>query len=181
LKKVVFFTLTTLLLSQEYDRGDWRHWVDADSDGQDTRQEVLIAENIAPDSLTEYDSSGRIIKGLWVCPYTGDSITNPRQLDIDHLVPLKEAHVSGGFMWTDERRELYANDLTTGDNHLVAVTASSNRSKGAKDPYHWMPDINHCWYLENWIDIKYRWTLDMDYDEQAFIEVYIEERCECND
>ena len=173
--------IITSVFAQEYNRKDWKHWVDGDKNGLDTRQEVLIAENIAPDSLTVYDSTGKIVEGLWVCPYTGDSITNPRKLDIDHLVPLKEAHISGGITWSKEKKEAFANELFYSDNHLMAVSAKANRSKGAKDPSKWMPSINKCWYINSWIEIKKRWALEMDIEEEAFIDVYLESKCYCED
>lgn len=175
-------TVYTPMGTLEYNRKNWKHWLDFDKDGQDTRQEVLIAENLASDDSTEYNTdSSRIIKGLWVCAYTGDSVTNPSKLDVDHMIPLKEAFVSGGKYWSMGQKRAFANELLSSDDHLIAVTASSNRSKGARDPAHWMPENNKCWYLITWLDIKGRWKLDMDEEEQMFIDIYLDENCGCDD
>jgi len=88
-----------------YDRDLYNHWIDEDADGERTRDEVLIAESLVP---VEFKANGRVKKGLWVCPYTGAVITNPGKLDVDHMVPLKEAHISGGHAWTAAKRQQYA-------------------------------------------------------------------------
>jgi len=98
----------------EYNRRDWRHWIDADRDCQNTRAEVLIAESVAPVS---FDPEGdgdkcRVISGEWVGPWTGEVFTDAADLDIDHHVPLGHAHESGGWRWDAERKRAYANDLT---------------------------------------------------------------------
>ncbi len=52
------------------------------------------------------------------------TVTNPKGLDIDHMVPLTEAWGSGASRWTAARREAYANGLGA-ERSLVAVTAKT--------------------------------------------------------
>ena len=121
----------------EYDRGDWKHWVDSDGDCQDARQEVLVEESL--DEVTfETDRKCRVETGQWFGVFTGVYTGDPGDLDIDHLVPLKNAHLSGGWRWDADMREEYANYLEE-ENHLIAVTKGANRSKGARGPEEWGP------------------------------------------
>lgn len=142
-----------------YDRDAWGGWIDADGDGMDTRQEVLFAESEIPPATNR--NATVVLSGRWTDPYTGAVVTDPLRLDVDHVVPLAEAHASGGWAWTDEQRAAYANDLDD-PQHLIAVTASVNRSKGAKDPAHWLPVVGVCRYLFDWMRVKRRWALTYD-------------------
>ena len=150
-----------------YDRSEWRHWVDADSDGQDARQEVLISESIVP---VRFNDRGKVVSGGWHCLFTSRIMSNPRLIDIDHFVPLAEVHRSGGSSWTLEKKQFYANDLSSPDT-LIAVSAGSNRSKSDKDPAQWLPPnmSYHCEYVRTWIRIKNRWSLSMDSKEKDAI------------
>ena len=152
-----------------YDRSLYRHWIDVDGDCQNTRHEVLIAESQIPVQL---DARGcRVVAGRWYDPYTDQIFTDPRRLDVDHLVPLAEAHRSGADVWTSQRRQDYANDLAHLDT-LIAVDAGANRSKGAKDPAGWLPpnDNYHCEYVAAWVRVKSKWQLQMDRGERAAID-----------
>ena len=70
--------------------------------------------------LFKNDEGCSFLSGNWIDPYSGLEITDATTLDIDHLVPLKEAHESGGFAWDTEKRRSYANDLVDPDC-LIAV------------------------------------------------------------
>ena len=109
----------------KYDRGDWKHWTDVDGDCQDTRQEVLIAESSVPVTFAG-EGACRVETGRWTGPYTGEVVEDPGKLDVDHVVPLANAHLSGGHNWSAERKALFANSLAY-PGHLVAATASASR------------------------------------------------------
>ena len=142
-----------------YNRDDWRHWTDEDSDCINTRHEVLIEETTTPVFMAGCSVAG----GTWLSLFDGVVVTDPSSLDVDHMVPLAEAHQSGSWAWTDEQREQFANDLDHTD-HLIAVTASTNRSKGARDPAEWKPPDASAWcrYATAWIDIKLSYSLTID-------------------
>ena len=143
----------------QYDRAEWRHWIDEDSDCQDTRQEVLIEESRIEITFTS-DGICRVSQGQWFGSFTGTTVTEPGELDIDHFVPLANAHRSGGWAWTPERKRAFANSLSDPD-HLIAVTSGANRSKGARGPDEWRPPNESYWceYATDWIRIKHAWDL----------------------
>ena len=142
-----------------YDRDQWRHWIDADGDCQDTRQEVLIAESTTQVGFKTAKKC-RVASGTWDGPFTGRQFTDPSDLDIDHMVPLKNAHLSGGSDWDKATKRRFANDLSY-DGHLNAVLDSENSSKGSRGPEDWKPPDRSYWceYATHWIKIKVAWDL----------------------
>ena len=163
----------TLIQTQEvqggYERSLFKHWVDEDGDGCDTRKEVLISEALtAPIIGARCSLSG----GKWISIYDGVAVTNASSLDIDHVVPLAEAWRSGAWAWTSYQRTQFAND-TAESRALIAVTASSNRSKGDSDLKSWLPAYNRCDYIEAWVSIKLRYALTFDSGEVSVIKGFL--------
>ena len=132
-----------------YDRELFKHWSDLDKDGCDTRREVLIEESRTPVTV---GSGCSLTGGSWYSAFDGTETNDPSKFDVDHMVPLKEAWDSGAWEWDPERRQAFANDMSIPES-LIAVSASSNRSKGARDPAEWLPPRQefHCQYVDAWI------------------------------
>ena len=116
--------------------------------------------------------------GRWYGAFTGDYFEDPEDVDVDHMVPLKNAHLSGAWAWNPAMKEEYANYLGD-ENHLIAVTAGANRSKGARGPEEWMsPDETYwCEYAQGWAEIKAWWELTMT-DAEAEAVVAMLHTCE---
>ncbi len=157
--------LNSLPVSNEvtsgYNRELFRHWSDLDSDGCDTREEVLIDEKVAGTVV-----GCKVVNGKWVSQYDGVTTTNSSNFDIDHFVPLKEAWDSGAWRWDSSTRERFANDQGYALS-LIAVSASSNRSKSDRDPSDWLPSENLCLYAKSWVGVKFRWRLSVDSREKT--------------
>ncbi|WP_228387867.1 MULTISPECIES: GmrSD restriction endonuclease domain-containing protein [unclassified Nocardioides] len=152
-----------------YDRDLFAHWSDADRNGCDTRDEVLITQNRAPGARLAAGCT--VVAGEWFSYYDQLTTTSASSFDIDHLVPLAEAWDSGAHAWSAPRREAFANDL--GDRRaLIAVSASSNRTKSDADPAQWMPAYKACVYVSSWVAVKVRWRLSVDPAEQQVLARY---------
>lgn len=151
-----------------YVRTAFKHWIDADKDGCNTRAEVLKDEAIeAPDQIAGCKLSG----GEWFSYYDDKVVDGPSSLDIDHMVPLAEAWDSGAYEWTAQRLQDYANDLGY-SRSLVAVSAKENRSKADKDIAQWLPPAADakCHYVADWVAVKTRWGLAVDEVEKGALE-----------
>ena len=105
--------------------------------------------------------------------YDGKVLDSPTKVDIDHMVPLANAWRSGASAWTTERRSDFANDLD--DPQLMAVSATSNRSKGDQDPSTWKPTDHGAWcvYAQDWIAVKTHWKLSVTTAEKSALAVML--------
>jgi hypothetical protein len=172
--------LSTITVENEhpagYDRVGFGYPEFRDGDGCDTRDEVLQRDSLTP---AQVDPSGcQVIAGDWRSPYDGVTQSDPAEVQIDHVVALKEAWDSGAWSWDPDRLTDYGNDLDDART-LRAVTGSVNTAKGDKDPSNWLPpDPNDlCPFLADWIAIKARWGLSMDQSEAGRIRNLLNDRC----
>jgi hypothetical protein len=172
--------LQTIRVENEYQVGYVRtlfeHWRDIDGDGCDSRDQVLKRDSV---SLPQVDPVNcNVIAGDWVSPYDGARWSNPTDIDIDHVVALKEAWDSGAWAWSAAQRKAFAND-TSDSRTLLAVTDSVNQSKSDRDPSNWLPPLQSytCTYLGNWIAVKVRWNLSMDSSECGRIKNLLQSTC----
>jgi len=154
-KTILALILLPTFSFADYERKNWKHWSDLDKDGLNTRQEVL---------MRDFDKQNN----YWITPYLKKEVRDARSIDIDHIVPLKEAYLSGGKDWSKEQKEIFAND----EENLTVSYFSANRKKGSKDIANWLPTFNKCWYIKQFIYIKKKYQLSFDKKEKKVIKQY---------
>ncbi len=147
-----------------YSRDLFPHWI-AIAGNCNAREMVLKRDG----SGVNVDAACYPTSGSWYSQYDAVTVGSPSGVDIDHVVPLAEAWRSGANSWTTSRRQSFANDLTR--PALIAVSASSNRSKGDQDPAAWKPRTSyHCTYSKMWIRTKYHWGLRLQSSEKSALQ-----------
>jgi hypothetical protein len=154
-----------------YSRDRFHHWSKASDFGWappdsscDTREAALIRDG----KNVKVGKGCKVNSGEWPDPYTGQTYSDPKDLDIDHVVPLANAWRSGASSWDDKQRERYANDPEV----LLSVEDNANQEKGDKGPEAWKPPNKSEWcdYAERWIQIKSKYSLSVNEQEKAALE-----------
>lgn len=140
--------------SVPYNRKDYKHWITIQG-ACDTRETALVRDG--SDVVTD-PSTCKVTSGSWVDPYSGETFTDAKKMDIDHLIPLQYAHQHGGASWDAAKKQAYANDL---DTVLLTVSARENRSKGAAGPGEYMPPLKsyRCEYSQRWVAVSEKYGL----------------------
>ncbi len=147
-----------------YDRNLFPTWITI-SGACDTREYVIKRDGTS----VVTNSACTATSGHWTSAYDGVTTTDASTFDIDHLVPLAEAWASGAWSWTTAQRQALANDTTR--PQLIAVSASSNRSKGDDDPAEWLPQSSfQCTYARAWVQVKHYYGLSVDSTEKTALQ-----------
>lgn len=138
-----------------YERDEFGHgWIDVDRNGCDTRNDILARDLDAIDR----PAGCRVLAGVLDDPYTGRLIRFVRGegtsqfVQIDHVVPLANAWVTGAQRLTEEERVAFANDPL----NLLAVDGATNAQKGAGDAATWLPPDRsfRCEYVARQVEVK---------------------------
>lgn len=140
-----------------------------------------VAQNVLNRDLTNItmNDKGKIASGtLESDPYTGQTIEytrgNGAQVDIDHMVALKDAYISGADKLSSSERESLASD----PDNTIAVQSKANRSKGSSSADEWLPQESYqCTYVSHQILVKTRYSLIVSESEKDTMENVILTEC----
>ncbi|MFD9333406.1 HNH endonuclease family protein [Streptomyces sp. NPDC060028] len=147
-----------------YSRAKFTHWAEQ-GNKCDTREVVLQRDG----ADVVRDAECRLVSGKWTSLYDAVVVTEASKVDIDHMVPLAEGWRSGAAGWDAAKRKAFANDLT--HPQLLAVSASSNRSKGDQSPDLWQPPSKASWcqYGRAWTTVKSTYGLTVTEPEKKML------------
>jgi len=144
-----------------------RAWIDVDRNGCDTRNDILARDLDA----TVVDSRCRVLSGVLVEPFTGDTIlfergeTTSALVQIDHVVSLSNAWQTGAQLLGERQRVEFANDPL----NLIAVSGRLNQQKGDSDAASWLPPRRDWWceYVARQVGVKAHYSLWVTTAEHA--------------
>lgn len=135
-------------------------WKDFDKDKCDERQDTLSRDM----SKVKYKDRKKctVSSGTLHDSYTGKRINwkvKAGSVDIDHVVALKNAWISGGQKLSQSQRQALANDPL----NLMASSATANRQKGAKNTAEWLPKNKsfRCQYVATQVSVKKKYALSV--------------------
>lgn len=165
----MFLTVAACAETTPYKRGQWLgRWADADKNCRNTRDEILLARSLETVKFKN-NKACKVETGKWADFYHNSFYTSAREVDIDHVVPLFEAHKSGGSHWSRDKKRAFANDV----ENLVITGRRTNRQKGANTLKTWLPIETKyaCRYYQQWMMIKKKYDLVISEEEVKSLDI----------
>ena len=162
------FPLPAVPYNRDQQFGGWLR----DNSGKtcmNTRGFVLVRDSVT--EVTKTASGCTVTDGNWNDPYTGRPHLKASDIQIDHVVALKNAYMTGGHEWNAAKRCLYANFM--GNNfHLLPVNGPQNMKKSDHTPAGYVPPNKKfvCEFIKDWLNIKLIWSLRITPPEGAAIQ-----------
>ena len=164
----------------EYNRSSLpTNWRDLDGNGCNTRYDILVS-NFR--KYARYNNETCDIKsGTIFDYYNGKLLKYDTEIDsgggiqIDHIVSIGNAWVSGGYKWAENEWITYIND----ESVLIPTASSTNRDKSDKDITEWQPANTDflCAYVAKQTEIKKKYSLTITPQEKTKFQEVLKNNC----
>jgi hypothetical protein len=158
--------------STGYDRDQFGSaWTDTDHNGCDQRNDIL-RRDLSGETLKAGTHGCIVLSGTLKDKYTGETIqfrkADASKVQIDHVVALQNAWVTGASGWSKAKRK----ELATDPLNLLATKGAVNGSKGSGDAATWLPPKRsfRCDYVARQVAVKVKYGAWMTSAEHDAIE-----------
>ncbi len=129
-------------------------WIDVDHNGCDTRNDTLARDLHSP----ALNGSCIVTAGTLTDPYSGTRLDFRRGVgtsdlvQIDHIVSLSDAWVTGAQALTSDQRTTFANDPL----NVIAVSEAARSQKAGASASEWVPSnaAFRCEYVARQVSVK---------------------------
>lgn len=150
-----------------YSSADYAHWM-TQHGTCDTRDVVLGKYGFSNDAKT---CTAQQKDGFsYTDPYTNKKVSDPDELTIDYIIPLKYANAHNGAAWDKGRKQQFANDM----KNLVATSTKNSTTRASRSPSTWMPDKTYtCAYATSWIDVASSYGISITSSDKSSLKTAI--------
>lgn len=121
----------------------------------DTAEQALAEADVFEPTLS--DDGCSVVDGLWRDPWAGTQHSAVEEVRAVHVVPLPNAHASGGDTWDAAKREQFANVV----DQLKVVSNGTAAARADRAPEAWLPTVDSCGYAREWAALKKAWDLSV--------------------
>ena len=163
---LLFFVISCAQAAPKYNRKEWNYGRPDKKTCMNTRNKLLKERSLVPVVMNKSGCS--VKEGKWNDYYYPEVHTLAAAVQMDHLIPLKHAHVIGGWKWNKKQKKAFAND----PENLVITNSIYNQEKKDKLISEWVPSDKTyaCKYWKDWLKLKKKYSLSISEAEKNSVK-----------